>query len=463
MNNDVIVSNDIIDLVVTGFSHNGEGVGRYKGLAVFVPGALPGEEVEVQVTRVKKKFARGRLLKVKKVAETRRIPFCPLFERCGGCHLQHITYAEQLRQKMLIVRNNLQRIGGLSNIKVHPVMGMEDPMHYRNKIHLHAAEQDGRIKLGFYAPGSHALVALHAGQEGWCGCFLADRELCRLAGLVGQLLNKYEVSLYDRKRGTGYLRSVLLRRAAATGEAMVVLVTGRDEWPQEKQFARALRRDIPDVAAVIRNLNESKRAGDVLGRKNHVLSGKDTITDYLGPLRFAISANSFYQVNPQQTLRLYRKAQEYASLTGKETVLDAYCGVGTIALFLSSRARVVYGIETVPEAVENARANAALNNVTNIKFIKGTVEDLLPGWQSRYPVPDVVVLDPPRRGCQRGVLQALVGMRVSKVVYVSCDPGTLARDLGILAGQGYRVDEVQPVDMFPHTFHIECVARISRA
>ncbi|MQL51168.1 23S rRNA (uracil(1939)-C(5))-methyltransferase RlmD [Desulfofundulus thermobenzoicus] len=451
-----------IELSITGLTHAGEGVGRYRGLAVFVPETAPGDTVLAEVLEWKKNYARARLLAVKKPSPGRRPPRCARFSACGGCRLQHVDYAEQLHLKTGLVKDSLARIGGLSGVAVRDTAGMDNPWHYRNKVVLQVGERGGRYRLGFYAGDSHNLVPIF--QDGPGGCLLVDRDLNEVAKVIENLLNKYghgaPGGINDWKRHKPFFRHVVLRKGFFTGEIMVVLVTGGGQWPGEKAFTGELLSQRSGLTSVVRNINDGP-AGVILGRENRLLAGRKCITDRLDHLTFRISPASFYQVNPVQTLVLYRQALDYAALTGRETVVDAYSGVGTIALFLARRAKKVYGLEVVPGAVGDARLNAVLNGIDNAEFHPGAVEERLPALAACGLRPDVVVLDPPRRGCGREALEAVVKMGVPRVVYVSCDPGTLARDLGYLAGKGYRVEEVQPVDMFPWTQHVECVVYLA--
>ncbi len=450
-----------IELNINGLTHAGEGVGRYRGLAVFVPASTPGDTVLAGVVELKRNYARARLLEILEPSPTRRKPECIYCSNCGGCRLQHVDYREQLRLKAGLVRDSLARIAGLDEATVHKTAGMDYPWHYRNKVHFQVKEQDGCFKLGFYEEGTHNLAAFFNKKE--CsnpGCLLVDKELNEMTSILEKLLNKHGHGLSNKKSGR-FFRHIVLRKAFYTSEIMAIIVTRAGKWPQENAFAEELSSLRPSLTSLVRNINDGP-PGIILGRKNRHLAGREYITDRLGHLTFRLSPASFYQVNPTQTLALYRKAIEYAALTGKETVVDAYSGVGTITLFLAGHAKKVYGIEAVPEAVEDARKNAMLNKITNVEFHCGETEKLLPTLATGSMRPDVVVLDPPRRGCNPKALEAVTNMKPDRVVYVSCNPGTLARDLGFLTGKGYHVQEVQPVDMFPWTHHVECVVLMSR-
>ncbi|KJS14668.1 MAG: RNA methyltransferase [Peptococcaceae bacterium BRH_c4b] len=454
-----------IELYIDNLNHSGEGVGRWQGMAVFVPLTLPGERVRVRIDAVKKNYARAGLLDILEPVTGRSVPGCAKFGNCGGCSLQHMDYAGQLSAKQELVRQSLSRIGGLGDVPVMPVLGMANPWHYRNKVHLQVEEKNGRLVLGFYEEGSHRLAETVSDMSqpvsADCCCLLVDRDLNDIAYKIQEILNSYGLKAWNRDTGQGLMRHVLLRKAAGTGQMMAVLVTGPGEWPDGERFASELAGASHGVASVLRHINTTP-GSRVLGGSTFLLHGRTYIQDSLGGLVFNLSAESFYQVNPSQTQVLYQKALDYAGLTGSETVVDAYSGVGTIALFLARRAGRVAGLELVPEAVEDARVNAELNSIHNVEFHQGAVEKLLPRLVRRGLKPDVVVLDPPRRGCHIQVLETIGETQVPRVIYVSCDPASLARDLRRLVDCGYKVEEVQPVDMFPQTSHVECVVRIDR-
>ncbi|MDD4238729.1 MAG: 23S rRNA (uracil(1939)-C(5))-methyltransferase RlmD [Desulfotomaculaceae bacterium] len=456
INNTTIRTGERVEVHITGITHTGSGVGRYQGLAVFIPGTIPGDEVLAEVLECKKKYVLARALEIMKPSSCRVAPKCDHYAACGGCRLQHAYYEEQLRLKTGLVRDSLRRIGGLDEVVVSETLGMQHPWHYRNKVHFKVEKRDGRYQLGFYEEGSHNLTDFFSDGNGrQQGCLLVDTGLNQLAFLCGTLLNKYGGG--DLEREPVFFRHLVLRKAFFTGEMMAVIVTGEQEWRQEKDFAFELISQQPGITSLVRSVHTGK-SGEIMGKEFRLLAGRDVIYDRLNNLTFRISPDSFYQVNPLQTLILYGKAEEFAALNGGETVLDAYSGIGTIALYLAQRARKVYGIEVVPAAVEDARHNAVLNKSSNAEFLTGQVERLLPALARQGLRPDVVILDPPRKGCGREALDAVIAMKVPRLVYVSCDPGTLARDLGYLTGKGYQTREAQPVDMFPWSHHTECVA-----
>ena len=447
--------NELIELNITDINHQGAGVGRYQDFAIFVPFTCVGERISARINEIKKSFATAKLIKVLEPSANRIKPQCPSFMNCGGCQVQHISYAEQLKLKEKLVRDNINRIGGLDDVLVLPTIGMENPWHYRNKVHLQVGRKNNRTILGYFAEGSHLLV------EGTSQSQLNDPRLNEIITITEDLINKYQLLPYHKLNKTGLLRGVMLRIAKATGQVMVVLVTGNGDWQSRKAFCSELVTLCPDITSIIRNYNTAT-SSLLFGRTNNLLFGKETIIDYLEGLTFNISAHSFYQVNPEQTVKLYERAKEYAQLTGKETIIDAYCGIGTIALYLSGKAEKIIGLESLPIAIEDAKKNALINKLSNTEFLCGEVETLLPKLAEEKLTADIVVLDPPRQGCKQLFLETVATMKIPKIVYVSCNPATMSRDLGILTKLGYRVVEVQPVDMFPQTAHVETVIRIER-
>lgn len=474
---------DIVAAEISGLGHAGEGVGRVEGFAVFIPDALPGDVVRARITEVKKNYARADLLEVVTSSPERVAGRCPVHRECGGCQLQHMAYGAQLNWKRQRVVDALERIGGFTvvavgggvqdagedspgvpgdpdadaarqAVRVLPTLGMEDPWHYRNKAQYPVGMSNGRVVMGFFARGTHEIVESPE-------CYIEHPVNTRVMKVSARILEALGISVYDERTGRGVVRHVLSRVSFATGEAMVVLVTNGRELPRRDEFIAQLTAAVPEVVSISQNVNTAF-TNVILGRETIHLWGKDHIVDKIGDLKFKISPRSFFQVNPVQTEVLYCKAREYADLSGGELVVDGYCGIGTIALFLADKAGKVVGIEEVPEAIEDARENAELNGVHNAEFHVGRVEDLLPDMVERGLRPDVVVLDPPRAGCERAVLEAIAAAEVPRVVYVSCNPGSLARDLAILREKGYRTVEVQPVDMFPHTSHVETVTWVER-
>jgi len=449
-----VAKNEVYEIEITGFSNDGYGVGRVNGFTLFVPGVLPGEKILAKVVKVKKQYGYGRLLELRSPSPDRAEPVCPVYKRCGGCQLQHLSYAKQLEWKRQWVVDSLQRIGGLSDVLVHPTIGMSAPWRYRNKSQVPVGQRNGQVVTGFYAPRSHEIIPIEQ-------CGIQHEVSDRVLRLVREWAGKWQIPVYDEGRHQGLLRHVVVKTGFATGEVMVVLVTNGERLPHGEKLLNRLREEVPGLQSLVQNI-QTRRTNVILGERSKLLWGREVIYDRIGNVRFAISARSFYQVNPLQTEVLYGKALEYAALTGEEVVIDAYCGIGTISLFLAQKARHVYGVEVVPEAVADARRNAALNQMQNVTFVAGEAETVIPEWASQGLRADVIVVDPPRKGCGEPLLMAILEMRPRRVVYVSCNPATLARDLKYLSEHGYVVAEVQPVDMFPQTVHVESVTLLVR-
>ncbi|WP_078579893.1 23S rRNA (uracil(1939)-C(5))-methyltransferase RlmD [Salipaludibacillus agaradhaerens] len=449
-----VKKNDVLNVTFEDMTHDGSGVAKINGFPLFVKRALPGETAEVKVINVKKNYGFARLMTLKQESEARVEPPCPIFKRCGGCQLQHLSYEGQLMYKQKQVKDVLERIGGLGDVLVHPTLGMEEPWRYRNKAQVPVGEQNGEIVAGFYAERSHQIVDMP-------NCVIQHEDNDKVVQLVKKLAKDYGIRGYDDHTHKGTLRHVVTRHAKQTDQLMVVLVTKGKELPNKKNLVTALKEALPNLTSVVQNINP-KRTNVIFGDKTEVLWGEDVIYDTIGDIKFAISARSFYQVNPIQTKVLYDKALEYAQLTGRETVIDAYCGIGTISLFLAQKAKQVYGVEIVPEAISDAKQNAKLNHINNAEFVVGEAERIMPWWQAQGLKPDVIVVDPPRKGCDEALLEAMAVMKPTRIVYVSCNPATLARDLKFLEQRGYTTQEVQPVDMFPQTGHVECCALLVR-
>lgn len=504
---------------IVGIGHEGEGVGRVNGYTLFVQGALPGEKVRVKVIKVKKQYGYARLLDILEPSPDRVAPPCPIYRQCGGCQLQHLGYEAQLRWKRQLVVDSLERIGklavageegkanssrpqaagevqesdlskghaereqeeadllqtrsekgegaelsqpwmesveakasALGGIRVLPTLGMAEPWRYRNKAQVPIgpdAEREGGLVGGFYAQGSHRIIDMDA-------CLIQQERNDEVVAAVKRICRELGIRPYSEETHRGFLRHVVARYGFYTGDIMVVLVTNGASIPHQDELIGLIREAVPGIKSICHNINR-QQTNVIFGDETRVLWGSDVIYDTIGDVRFAISARSFYQVNPVQTEVLYRTALDFAGLTGKETVIDAYCGIGTISLFLAQRAEQVYGVEIVPEAVDDARRNALLNGIRNVQFEVGAAEEVIPAWRQRSIAPDVIVVDPPRKGCDAALLETILAMRPARVVYVSCNPATLARDLRVLADGGYGVGQVQPVDMFPWTVHVEAV------
>ncbi|MGL5378905.1 23S rRNA (uracil(1939)-C(5))-methyltransferase RlmD [Clostridium sp.] len=442
----------ILDIVSQGYE--GEGVAKIDNTyPVFIEGALKGEKVKALIVKVNKKFAYGKLIEVIESSEGRISPKCENYKRCGGCSVQHMNYENQLDFKWDRVKDCVHKIGGLSKEIVKYPLGMETPERYRNKVQLPIGLVNGKLAIGFYAPRSHNIIDLNT-------CLIQDEVADKVAALTREWMEKYKImpaTIDGKFNPSGVVRHIMIRRGFKTNEVMVVLVTLKNKVKHIDEFVSLITSNINGIKSVIQNVND-KETNVILGEKCITLWGEDRITDYIGDFKFNISPLSFFQVNPEQTEVLYSKALEYAGLTGAETVFDAYCGTGTITLFLSQKAKKVYGVEIIEPAIDNANENAKENKVDNAEFFVGKSEEVIPELLEKGIKPEVIVVDPPRKGCDIKLLEAIGKAKPEKVVYVSCDPSTLARDLKILEEQGYKTEVVQPVDMFPHTSHIENVA-----
>jgi 23S rRNA (uracil1939-C5)-methyltransferase len=447
-----VQKNDFLDVIFEDLTHDGAGVAKVDGYPLFVPNGLPGEKAKIKVIKVNKGYGFGRLVEILEQSPHRVDAPCPIYKECGGCQLQHLSYEGQLKAKEKQVRDVMTRIGKLENVKVHPVIGMNDPWRYRNKAQVPVGEREGGLIAGFYQQRSHEIIDM---QE----CMIQQEKNDEVVRVVKDICERYGVTAYQEEKHKGMLRHIMARHGMVTGEVMVVLVTRTADLPNKNKITDEIIAQIPGVKSIIQNIN-SKKTNVILGDETKVLWGEEVIYDFIGDVKFAISSRSFYQVNPEQTKVLYNKALEYANLSGEDTVIDAYCGIGTISLFLAKKAQRVYGVEIVPEAIEDANRNAELNGISNVEFAVGEAEIVIPKWYEDGIRADVLVVDPPRKGCDEALLQTIIAMKPKKVVYVSCNPATLARDLRILEDGGYKTLEVQPVDMFPHTTHVECVAQI---
>ena len=442
----------IFDIISQGYE--GEGIAKIDNkYPIFIEGALKGEKVKVRIVKVNKNFAYGKLMEVLEASEERVNPPCAIYKRCGGCKLQHASYKAQLDFKWDRVKDCVSKIGKLDPSIVKYPLGMEEPWRYRNKVQLPIGLINGEVKIGFFAPRSHDIIDMES-------CLIQDEIGDKVVKLTREWIEKFNIrpynvdGEYDEK---GIVRHIMIRRGFTTNEVMIVLVTNEEKLPHKEEFVDLMVKNIPGIKSVIQNIN-SKKTNVILGLESKTLWGEDTISDYIGDFRFNISPLSFFQVNPIQTEVLYGKALEYANLTGNEEVFDAYCGTGTITLFLSQKAKKVYGVEIIPQAIDNAWINAKENKVENVEFFVGESEVVIPDLINKGVKADVVVVDPPRNGCDKKLLDAITNIDAKKIVYVSCDPSTLGRDLKVLEENGYKTLEVQPVDMFPNTAHIENVA-----
>ncbi|MEO2078558.1 MAG: 23S rRNA (uracil(1939)-C(5))-methyltransferase RlmD [Bacillus sp. (in: firmicutes)] len=446
--------NDYIDVVFEDITHDGAGVAKVEGYPLFIPNGLPGERAKIKVIKTGKGYGIGRLMELYEKSPYRVDIPSEEKHKYGGCQLEHISYEGQLKYKENQVRQVLTRIGKLEDVIVHPILGMEEPFHYRNKAQVPVGEKDGKLIAGFFKPRSHEIVDTDES-------LIQLPEINEAVQVVKEICSELGISAYQEETHKGVLRHIMARYGKQTEELMVVIITRTNDLPQKNKLVEKMVARLPKLKSIVHNVN-SKRTNVIMGEKTSVLWGNEVIYDYIGDVKFAISALSFYQVNPVQTKVLYDKALEYANLSGEENVIDAYCGIGTISLFLAQKAQKVFGVEVVPEAIEDAKRNADLNGITNAEFAAGEAEVVIPKWYKEGNTADVLVVDPPRKGCDEALLQTIIEMKPKKVVYVSCNPGTLARDLRILEDGGYKTVEVQPVDMFPMTTHVECCAWLER-
>ena len=450
-----VKKNQTITLTFEDLTSEGSGVGKVDGYPIFVPYGLPGEKATVKVIKVNKNLAFGKLLDIKKASPERVTPPCDVFYKCGGCQLQHMSYEMQLEMKRNQVENVMEKVAHLNHVPVHPVLGMEDPWRYRNKIQIPVGEQDGELITGFYQQRSHRII------DDMDTCVIQNELGDRMVEATRRIATDLGIEAYDEKTHRGVLRHIIVRTAFGTNDTMIILVTRTEKLPKQDELIKQLTETYPAIKSIIHNIN-NKKTNVILGKKSRTLFGEDYIYDSIGDLKFKISPRSFYQVNPTQTKVLYEKALEYANVGADDVVIDAYCGIGTISLFLAQKSKKVYGVEIVPEAIDDAKTNAKLNGITNAEFVVGEAEKVMPWWTAQGLRPDVIVVDPPRKGCAPEFLEAMIEMEPKRIVYVSCNPSTLARDLRILEDGGYRTIEVQPVDMFPNTPHVELVALMSR-
>ena len=459
--------NDTVRLIITDIGTNGEGIGRVDGYTLFIKDAIIGDEVEAKIIKAKKNYGYARLMNIITPSKDRIEPVCPVARQCGGCQIQEMDYQAQLRFKQELVKNNIERIGHISDYQMMPVIGMDEPFHYRNKAQYPVGmDKDGNIVMGFFAGRTHHIIDN-------TDCALGAKINSRILGIIKEYMQDNKIKPYDEDKHAGTVRHILIRNGYHTDQIMVCLVINAESIKNSDDLVRRLK-DIDGMTSIMININRNK-TNVILGDTCKTLWGKSYIEDYICDIRYQISPLSFYQVNPKQTEKLYSKALEYAGLTGNETVWDLYCGIGTISLFMAAKARKVYGVEIVPQAIEDAKNNARLNNIDNAEFFVGKAEEVVPAFYEelsrkaangdeeakRGIHPDVVVVDPPRKGCEETLLETVVKMSPKRMVYVSCDSATLARDLKFMEEHGYKVEKVQAVDQFGNTVHVETVVKLS--
>ena len=446
---------DLVTLKIEDMGVDGEGIGHVDGCTLFVKDALIGDVINAKIMKMKKNYGYARMMEILTPSPDRVEPKCAFHKQCGGCQIQALSYEKQLEYKKKKVLNNLQRIGGLSDLPEFDLVGMEDPYQYRNKAQFpFGTDRNGEIVTGFYAGRTHNIISNTK-------CYLGVVENEQILKIILAHVEKYHIPAYDEQTGKGLLRHVLIRKGFTTGELMVCLILNGTGLPELKELVAELVK-IPGMTSITINVN-TKNTNVIMGQEMRSVWGQDYITDYIGNVKYQISPLSFFQVNPVQTGKLYERALEYAEVESGETVWDLYCGIGTISLFLAQKAKQVYGVEIVPQAIDDAKRNAALNGFTNAEFYVGKAEEVLPKkYREEGIKADVIVVDPPRKGCDGALLQTIVQMAPKRVVYVSCDSATLARDLKYLASEGYEVVRGTVVDQFPHTSHVETVVLLSQ-
>lgn len=447
--------NDIVTLEIVDCGTDGEGIGKADGFTVFVKDAVIGDTVTAKIMKAKKNYGYGRLMEILNASPYRVEPVCPSARQCGGCQLQAVSYEEQKVFKEKKLRGHLERIGGFTEFPMEPLIGMDDPYHYRNKAQFPVGRnKEGRIVTGFYAGRTHAIIENR-------DCALGIPQNKDVLDRVIAHMEKYNIAPYDEATGKGLVRHIFVRYGFFTGELMVCLIINGQDLPHQRELVEKLC-EIPGMTSISLNMNK-KRSNVILGDKVKTIWGEDYITDKIGDISYEISPLSFFQVNPKQTWKLYSKALEYADLHGEETVWDLYCGIGTISLFLAQKAKFVRGVEIVPAAIEDAKRNAQINHIENVEFFVGKAEEVLPREYEKNGVyADVIVVDPPRKGCDEMLLKTILKMQPKRVVYVSCDSATLARDLRFLCDNGYELKKVCGVDQFPQTVHVETVVLLGR-
>ena len=447
--------NDRIEVMIGDMSETGEGIGKTDGFTWFIKDTVIGDKVQAKVMKTKKSYGFAKLEQITEPSVNRVTPKCPVAGPCGGCQLQAMDYEEQLRYKERKIYNNITRIGGFSEVPMLPIMGMDEPWRYRNKAQFPwGLDKDGNIIVGFYAGRTHSIIDCE-------DCLLGAEENREVLRRIKAHMERYHLMPYDEATHKGLIRHTLIRKGFRTGELMVCQVINGKSLPHSEELVKSLL-EIPGMTSISFNINKD-RTNVILGDRVENLYGPGYITDSIGEVKYRISPLSFYQVNPVQTEKLYGAALEYAGLTGGETVWDLYCGIGTISLFLAQKAKKVYGVEIVPQAIEDARENARLNGLDNVEFFVGKAEEVLPEqYEKNHVYADVIVVDPPRKGCDEACLNTIVKMAPKRVVYVSCDSATLARDMKYLAERGYKVEKVRGCDMFPQGLHVETVCLLER-
>ncbi|WP_436861129.1 23S rRNA (uracil(1939)-C(5))-methyltransferase RlmD [Staphylococcus caeli] len=449
-----IQKNEILEGKVIDLTHEGHGVVKFDRYPIFVPNALINEKIDFKVIKVKKNFAIGKLIDIKEKSEDRIEPPCVYYDKCGGCQLQHMTYQAQLEMKKAQVVNLFQRKAGFKDTIIHDTIGMDNPWYYRNKSQIPVGKNsENKVITGFYRQRSHDIIDMDE-------CLIQDQMHQEVINNLKAWFNELNVSVYNEYKKQGLMRHVVIRTGHHSRELMVIFVTNGKKFKQSDILTERLKQHFPDIVSIKHNVNDT-HSNVIMGQHSYTLYGKDEIIDTLSDVTFKINDQSFYQINSVQTEKLYQRAIDYAELQGEETVLDTYCGIGTIGLYMAPQAKHVYGVEVVPEAIADAQQNATINQFENTTFVCGKAEEVILKWKAEGIKPDVVMVDPPRKGCDETFLETLLTLNPKKIVYISCNPSTQQRDAQILAQQ-YKLTQITPVDMFPHTTHVETVAQFER-
>ncbi len=447
---------DTIKITIKRLGINGEGIGFYNKKVTFVTGALPGEVVIAKVTKPLPNRIEAETVSIQKKSEDRVKPPCPIYDQCGGCQLQHLGYEAQLREKKDIVRQAFDRYTDYNahHLPLKDTIGMEDPWYYRNKSQFQVAKKGASVIAGLYGIGSHKLIDL-------TNCMVQHPQTTNITNTVKGILEDLSIPIYNERKRSGIIRTIVTRVSFETEKVQLVLITTKREIPKKDLLLAEIQKRLPEVSSILQNVN-GKKTSVIFGEETIHLEGEHTIQETLGDLSFELSARAFFQLNPVQTVKLYNEVRRAAKLTGEEKVVDAYCGVGTIGLWLAKKAGEVRGMDVIEDSIVDAKENAARHGIKNAHYWTGKAEHLLPKWLKEGWKPDVVVVDPPRTGCDMTFLKTVKDIQPKRMVYVSCNPSTLAKDIAYLSKHGFKVERLQPVDMFPHTSHVEVVATLVR-
>ncbi|MGG0657318.1 23S rRNA (uracil(1939)-C(5))-methyltransferase RlmD [Rummeliibacillus pycnus] len=443
-----------IPLTIKRLGINGEGIGYYKRNVVFVKGALPGEEIYAELTKINRNFAEAKVLKIHKKSKARQIPPCSVYEECGGCQLQHMKYSYQLTAKRDVIVQALNKYvkSEAKDIQIRQTIGMEDPWHYRNKSQFQVRKPGNQVLAGLYAENSHKLLNIDE-------CLVQHPMTTKITNATKKIINDLNIPIYDGRSLKGIIRTIVVRVGIQTGEVQLVLITTSKNFPKKESLVEKLKQMDPAIVSIVQNINADKTSL-IFGEQSFTLAGKDTIHEELGEFAFDLSARAFFQLNPKQTVHLYNQIKQAAALTGKEMVVDAYCGVGTIGLWLAKDAKEVRGMDIIPESIQDAKQNAKKHGFNHTQYVTGTAEKWLDVWQKEGFVPDVLTVDPPRTGLAPSLINTILKVKPKRVVYTSCNPSTLAKDLQELT-KIYHVEYIQPMDMFPQTSHVESVSLLT--